>query len=157
VALALAERGVRVSLARLSPTVHGPDDHGFMSLVVAAARAAGASGYPGDGTQRWSAVHRLDAAVLYRLALEKAPAGSVLHGAGEEGVPLRDVAEVVGKQLDLPVGPVTDEEAAARFGFLARLLALDIPASSAATQELLGWRPTHPGLLDDLAAGLYTA
>jgi nucleoside-diphosphate-sugar epimerase len=155
-ALGFAEQGVRSSVVRLAPTVHGEGDSGFVATLAGIARSTGVSGYVGDGANRWPAVHRLDAARLYRLALEQAPAGSVLHGAGEEGIPVREIAEVIGRTLDLPVVPVAPEQADEHFGWLGRFLAADIPASSALTQELLGWRPTGPGLIADLEAGHYT-
>lgn len=153
--LDLAARGVRSSVVRLAPTCHGDGDNGFMAAIVAAARAHGVSGYLGDGTQRWPAAHRLDAARLFRLALEKAPAGAVLHGTAEEGVRLADVAEAIGRGLDVPVAAIPDDAAAEHFGWLAGLLALDLPASGAATRARLGWRPTGPTLLDDLAQEHY--
>lgn len=153
--VALASRGVRSSVVRLSPTCHGEGDNGFMATLVAVARAKGVSGYVGDGTNRWPAVHRLDAARLFRLAVEKAPAGSVLHGAAEEGVALRDVAEVIGRHLGVPVTSVAPEAAAEHFGWLGGVVGLDCPASSTLTRELLDWRPTHPGLVDDLDKGHY--
>jgi len=155
-ALGFAEQGVRSSVVRLAPTVHGEGDSGFIATLAGIARDKGVSGYIGDGANRWPAVHRLDAARLFRLALEQAPADSVLHGAGEEGIPVREIAEVLGRKLDLPVVAVAPEQADEHFGWLGRFLAADIPASSTLTQELLGWRPTGPGLLDDLEAGHYT-
>ncbi|MET9256542.1 SDR family oxidoreductase [Streptomyces sp. NPDC003717] len=153
--LALASRGVRSSVVRLSPTCHGDGDNGFMAALVATARARGASGYLGDGTQQWPAVHRLDAARLFRLAVERAPAGSVLHGAAEDGVPLRDVAEVIGRHLDVPVVSVAPEDAADHFTWLSTFLALDARMSHTVTGELLDWRPTRAGLLEDLDKGHY--
>jgi len=153
--LALASRGVRSSVVRLSPTCHGEGDNGFMATLVAVARAKGVSGYVGDGANRWPAVHRLDAARLFRLAVEKAPAAAVLHGAAEEGVAIRDVAEVIGRQLDVPVTSVAPEAAAEHFGWLGGVLGLDGPASSVLTRELLDWQPTHLGLLEDLDKGPY--
>ena len=153
--LGLADRGVRSSVLRLPPTVHGDGDNGFMAAIVGIARARGLSGYPGDGTQRWPAVHRSDAARLFRLALEGAPAGSVLHAVADEGVPIRAVAEVIGRHLDVPVAPVAPEDAAGHFTWLAGSLGLDSPASAALTRELLDWRPTGPGLLEDLDQGHY--
>ncbi|MEU5087632.1 SDR family oxidoreductase [Streptomyces sp. NPDC021356] len=153
--LALASRGVRSSVVRLSPTCHGEGDNGFMAALTAIARAKGVSGYVGDGANRWPAVHRLDAARLFRLAVEKAPAGSVLHGAAEEGVPIRDIAEVVGRHLDIPVVPVPAEDASEHFTWLGDILSMDIPASSALTRELLGWEPVEPDLLADLDKGHY--
>ncbi|MCC4316208.1 MULTISPECIES: SDR family oxidoreductase [Streptomyces] len=154
-ARALASRGVRSSVVRLSPTCHGEGDNGFMAHLVATARAKGVSGYLGDGDQRWPAVHRLDAARLFRLAVEKAPAGAVLHGVAEEGIALRDIAEVIGRHLDVPTASVAPEAAAEHFTWLSDFVALDSPASNALTRELLDWRPTHPGLLEDLDKGHY--
>ncbi|MEV6445411.1 SDR family oxidoreductase [Amycolatopsis sp. NPDC051716] len=150
--LATAERGIRPSLVRLPRSVHGEGDaHGLIARLVALGREKGIAAYVGDGTQRWPAVHVLDAAHLFRLALEQAPAGAVLHAVGDEGVRIRDVAEVVGRRLGLPVKSVTAEE----LGFLGGILAFDQPASANTTRELLGWRPTRPGLLDDLEQGYY--
>ncbi|CAI9419458.1 SDR family oxidoreductase [Nocardioides sp. T2.26MG-1] len=151
VALSFADRGVRSSVVRLTPTVHDAGDQGFIPMVVGIARDKGVSAYVGDGSQRWPAVHRGDAARLFRLALESAPAGAVLHAVGEEGVALRDVAEVIGEHLGLPVTSIPVEQATEHFGFLGTFLAQDMPASSARTRELLGWEPTGPGLLADLA------
>ncbi|MGW4565994.1 SDR family oxidoreductase [Streptomyces sp. NPDC004561] len=153
--LEVASRGVRSSVVRLSPTCHGDGDHGFMATLIDVARAKGVSGYVGDGTNRWPAVHRLDAARLFRLAVEKAPAGSVLHGVAEEGVAIRDVAEVIGRHLDVPVASVAVEAAAEHFGWLGAFIGMDVPASHALTRELVGWEPTRPGLLADLDAGHY--
>ncbi|MCL8010173.1 SDR family oxidoreductase [Streptomyces sp. AS02] len=156
-ALALAARGVRSAVVRLAPTCHGEGDNGFMASLVAIARAKGVSGYLRDGANRWPALHRLDAARLFRLAVDKAPAGSVLHGAAEEGVAIRDIAEVIGRHLGVPVTSVAPEAAAGHFSWLGGLLGLDTPASSALTRELLGWHPSHPGLLEDLDKGHYFA
>ncbi|MFF3906633.1 SDR family oxidoreductase [Streptomyces sp. NPDC001848] len=153
--LALASRGVRSSVVRLSPTCHGEGDHGFMATLVAIARAKQVSGYIGEGANRWPAVHRLDAARLFRLAVEKAPAGSVLHGVAEEGVAIRDIAEVIGRHLDVPVVSVAPEAAAEHFAWLGAFLGLDAPASNTLTRELLGWEPTQPDLLTDLDKGHY--
>jgi nucleoside-diphosphate-sugar epimerase len=153
--LSLASRDVRSSVLRLPPTVHGEGDHGFMAALVGIARDKGVSGYIGDGASRWPAVHRFDAAHLFCLALEQAPAGSALHAIADEGVPIRAIAEVIGRHLDLPVAAVAPEDAAGHFGWLAPLLALDAPASSALTRELLGWQPVQPGLIDDLDKGHY--
>jgi nucleoside-diphosphate-sugar epimerase len=153
--LSLAERGVRSSVLRLPPTVHGDGDHGFMATLVGIARDKGVSGYIGDGANRWPAVHRSDAAQLFRLAVESVPAGSVLHAVADEGVPIRDIAEVIGRHLDLPVVSVAAEDADAHFSWLGRFLGLDSPASSALTRELTGWLPTGPGLVDDLDKGHY--
>jgi len=153
--LSLAAQAVRSSVVRLSPTVHGAGDHGFMATLVGIAREKGASGYIGDGSNRWPAVHRLDAAHLFRLALEQAPAGSVLHGVADEGVPIRAIAEVIGRRLEIPVVAIAPEDAGEHFGWLAGFLAIDSPASSELTQERFGWRPVHPGLIADLEAGFY--
>jgi nucleoside-diphosphate-sugar epimerase len=153
--LALASRGVRSAVVRLPPTVHGDGDNGFMATIVGIARAKAVSGYIGDGSNRWPAVHRLDAAHLFRLALEKAPAGSALHAVADEGVPIRDIAEVIGRHLDIPVAAVSPGDAGEHFSWLAGFLGTDSPASSELTRELLGWHPTHPGLIDDLEKGHY--
>lgn len=154
-ALALADRGVRSMSVRFAPTVHGLGDHGFLSAVVAADRAAGTAAFIGDGVNRWPAVHRSDAARLVRLGIEGAPAGSVLHAVGEQGVALRDVAEAIGRGLDLPVISITPEQAESQFGFLAGFLAMDMPVSSTLTRDLLSWQPTGPGLVQDLNRGHY--
>ncbi|WP_129838153.1 SDR family oxidoreductase [Streptomyces sp. RFCAC02] len=156
-ALDLAGRGVRSSVVRLSPTCHGEGDQGFMAALVATARDRGVSGYPGDGANRWPAVHRLDAARLFRLAVEKAPAGSVLHGVAEEGIALRDIAGTIGRHLGVPVTSVAPEEVAGHFGWLGAFAGIDAPASSALTRDLLGWEPTRPGLIADLDEGHYFA
>jgi nucleoside-diphosphate-sugar epimerase len=153
--LALAPLGVRSSVLRLPPTVHGDGDHGFMATLVAIARDRGVSGYIGDGGNRWPAVHRLDAAHLYRLAVEGAPAGSTLHAVADEGIPVREIAETIGHQLNLPVAAVSPGDAAEHFSWLAGFLGIDGPASSAYTRELLGWEPTEPRLIDDLEQGHY--
>jgi nucleoside-diphosphate-sugar epimerase len=153
--LSLAARGVRSSVMRLPPTNHGDGDNGFMATLVAIARDQGASGYVGDGSNRWPAVHRLDSAHLFRLAVEHAPAGSTLHAVADEGVPIRDVAEVIGRHLDVPLVSVPAEQAAGHFTWLGGFIGLDAPASSALTRELLGWQPTQPGLIEDLDKGHY--
>jgi nucleoside-diphosphate-sugar epimerase len=153
--LGLAARGVRSSVVRLPPTVHGDGDNGFMAAIVGTARGKGVSGYIGDGASRWPAVHRSDAAPAFRLALEIAPAGSVLHVVGEEGVPIRAVAEVIGRHLGVPVVSISPGGAGEHFTWLAGFLGMDSPASSTLTRELLGWQPTHPGLIDDLEKGHY--
>jgi nucleoside-diphosphate-sugar epimerase len=155
--LAFADQGVRSSVVRLAPTVHGPGDHGFVPALIAAARRTGVSAYIGDGANRWPAIHRSDAAVLFRLALEKAPAGTVLHGVGESAVTIRSIAEQVARTLDVPTASLTVEQASEhlRNPFLARFFSLDVPVSSEHTQALLGWVPTHPTLLEDLETGDY--
>ena len=155
--LSYASRGIRSSIVRLAPTVHGQGDNGFMAIIVGIARDKGVSAYIGDGSNRWPAVHRLDAARLFRLALERAPAGSTLHAVGDEGVTIRDIAQRIGRHLEIPVTGITPDDASQHFGFLAHFLATDSPASSTLTQELLGWQPTHPSLIDDLDAGHYFA
>jgi len=155
VALGYAERGVRSVSLRFAPTVHGTGDHGFISRIVAVAREKGTSGYVGDGSNRWPAVHRLDAAAMIVLALQEAPAGAVVHGVGEQGVPARQIAEVIGRHLNIPTTSVAPGDVASHFGWIGAFFGLDIPASSALTQEMLGWTPAHPGLLEDLAAGYY--
>jgi nucleoside-diphosphate-sugar epimerase len=156
-ALAMAARDVRVSLVRLPPSVHGEGDHGFVPALIGIARQKGASAYVGDGLNRWPAVHRLDAAHLYRLVLEKGSAGARYHGIGDEGVPTREIAEVIGQHLNLPVVSRSREEAADHFGWIAPFFGMDCPASSAQTQERLGWHPTGPGLIADLEQAHYFA
>jgi nucleoside-diphosphate-sugar epimerase len=153
--LSLASRGVRSSVVRLSPTNHGDGDDGFMATLVSISRDKGVSGYIGDGANRWPAVHRLDSANLFRLALEGAPAGSTLHGVAEEGIAIRDIAEAIGRRLNLPVKSVSPEDAGEHFTWLATFLALDSPASSEVTRELLSWRPVNVGLIQDLNEGHY--
>jgi hypothetical protein len=135
--------------------VHGSGDDGFVPFLIEIARTNGVSGYIDDGTTRWPAVHRLDAARLFRLALEKAPAGTVLHAVADEGVQTREIAEVIGRRLDLPVVPIDRKAAAGHFGWLAAFFGLDVPASSALTREQTGWNPTQPRLIADLAEGQY--
>ena len=154
-AVPFASRGVRPAVVRFPPTVHGRGDHGFIARLIDIARDKGVSGYPGDGSNRWPAVHRLDAAHLFRLAVESAPAGARLHGVGEEGIPVREIANVIGRGLRLPVASIPREEVAGHFGFLGAFFSLDCPASSALTQQLLGWHPAQPGLIVDLEQGHY--
>jgi nucleoside-diphosphate-sugar epimerase len=152
-ALAAAGRGIRAALVMLPRSVHGQGErHGFIPQLIAAARAKGVSGYLGDGTSRWPAVHVNDAARLYRLAVEQAPAGAVLNAVGEEGVPVREIAEAIGRHLNLPAKSLPADEYG---GMLVPLLSTDMPASSTITQQLLGWKPTHPGLIEDIEQGHY--
>ncbi|TVT60948.1 SDR family oxidoreductase, partial [Amycolatopsis rhizosphaerae] len=154
--VALAERGIRSSVVRLAPTVHSTLDHnGFIPTLISLARSKGVSAYVGDGANRWPAVHTLDAARLYRLALESAPAGSRLHAVDDEGITFRQIAEGIGRGLNLPVVSIPPTEAEAHFGFLSGHATADNPSSSTLTQNLLGWKPLQPGLLDDLAQGHY--
>lgn len=146
---ALARRGVRVSTVRL-PQVHDTQKQGLVSYLIAAAREKGVSAYAGEGRNRWAAVHVGDAARLYRLALEKREAGARYHAVGEEGVPLREIAEAIGRGMNLPVQSIAPDEAAAHFGFLGAFVARDLTGSSALTQRRMGWTPTGPGLLADL-------
>jgi nucleoside-diphosphate-sugar epimerase len=154
-ALALAARGVRASVLRLPPSVHGNGDHGFVPRLISIAREKGVSAFIGDGLNRWPAVHRFDAAHLYRLVLEKGSAGATYHGVADEGVPTREIAEAIARGLNLPVVGKSSEEAADQFGWIARFFGIDAPASSALTQERLGWRPTQVGLIADLNADHY--
>ncbi|BBI33481.1 SDR family oxidoreductase [Cohnella abietis] len=155
-ALSLASKGVRVSVLRLPPSVHGDGDRGgFVPALINVARRTGASAYVAEGSNRWSAVHRLDAARLFQLALEAAPAGSNLHAIGEEGVSIHEIAEVIGRRLDLPVISKLNEAAPDHFGWLAHFASQNIQASSKLTQELLGWKPEHANLLRDLAGDYY--
>ena len=154
-ALSLRGTGVRSSVLRYPPTVHGEGDHGFIATFVGIARQRGVSGYVGDGSNRWPAVHRSDAARLTRLAVESAPAGSVLHAVGDEGVPFRDIAGAIGRHLDLPTASVTPAGAVEHFAHLGHFAGVDTPASAAITRELLAWEPTGPSLLEDLEQDHY--
>ncbi len=155
VGLALASGGVRASVVRLPPSVHGDGDHGFVPHLFAIAREKGVSAYVGDGLNHWPAVHRLDAARLYRLALEKGTAGARYHGVTDEGVVFRDIARVIGRHLNVPVVSKSTEEAADHFGWMSHFAGIDCPASSAETQRELGWRPTHPALIADIGRRTY--
>lgn len=154
-ALAAAALGVRAMIVRLPPSVHGDGDHGFVPMLIARARELRRAAIVGDGTNRWPAVHRLDAARLFRLALEQGTAAARFHGVADEGIPLRAIAERIGDRLGVPVVSTTAEEAAATLGFIGHVLALDGPTSSALTQARVGWRPTQPGLLAELEHGRY--
>jgi nucleoside-diphosphate-sugar epimerase len=148
--LSFASKRVRASVIRLPPTVHGQGDKAFMRNVINAAKKQGVSAYIGDGTNRWPAVHRLDAANLLRLALEKGSAGARYHGVSEQGIPLKNVAEMIGQRLNLPVVSKSGKEASKHFGWLSMLLSIDNPASGHWTQKTLGWQPENLGLLADL-------
>ena len=156
-ALGLADRGVRAGVVRFAPTVHGRGDHGFIAYLVGVAREKGVSAYIEDGANRWPAVHRLDAAGLVRLTVESAPARSVVHAVAEEGIPTREIAEAIGRGLDVPVTSIPRAEAEAHFAWMGGFFGADAPASSALTRESFGWEPTHPGLIADLDAGHYFA
>lgn len=154
-ALSYVDRGVRTVIVRFAPSVHGAGDWGFVKFVADAARRRGASGYIGDGSTRWSAVHRSDAARLIRLGLEQAPAGTRMHAVAEESVSTREIADALGRALGLPVVSVDPGAAGEHFGFIAGFFQLDMYASSARTRELLGWTPAGPTLVEDILAGAY--
>jgi nucleoside-diphosphate-sugar epimerase len=154
---AVAALGVRAAAIRLSPSVHGDDDkHGFIPILINTAREKGVSAYIGEGLNRWNAVHRLDAALLYRLALENAMPGARFHGSTEEGITIKAIAEAIGKQLNIPVASISPEAAAEHFGWFSHMAAIDCPSSSKWTQEHLNWHPTHSTLLADIENGIYT-
>jgi nucleoside-diphosphate-sugar epimerase len=154
-ALEFADRGVRTVSLRFAPTVHGAGDYGFIAIIAAVAREKGVSGYPGDGTNRWAAVHRSDAARMIALGLAKAPAGTRLHAVAEEGIRTRDIAEAIGRSLGLPVASIAPDNVQAHFGWIGTFFGMDLTATSTATRELLGWTPTGPTLIEDLDAGAY--
>ncbi|MET0403029.1 MAG: SDR family oxidoreductase [Cystobacter sp.] len=151
----MAARGVNVSVVRLPPSVHGDGDHGFVPILIDFARKKGASAYIGEGGNRWSAVHRHDAAHLYRLVLEKEAPGARYHAVAEDGIPFREIASVIGHRLNVPVVSTARSEAAQHFTWFAHFAALDVPASSVRTRTLLGWQPRQQGLLSDLEKGRY--
>jgi len=154
-ALEYVGRGVRAVSARFAPTVHGVRDHGFIAYIVGVAREKGVSAYVGDGTHRWAAVHRPDAARLVRIGLEQAPAGTRLHAVAEEGVPTKVIAEAIGRGLGLPVTSVGPEDAIGHFGFIGAFFAMDLSSSSERTRARFGWEPTGPTLVEDIEAGAY--
>lgn len=154
-ALSLRGIGVRPAVVRYAPTVHGEGDHGFVATLVGLAREHGVAGYVGDGANRWPAVHRSDAARITRLAVESAPAGSVLHAIAEEGIPFRRIAETIGRQLGVEAVSIAPEHAADHFGYLGHVVGADNPSSSAISRELVGWEPAGPGLIEDLEQGHY--
>ena len=154
-ALSYADHGVRPVALRFAPTVHGKGDHGFTAILTKIANERGAAGYIDDGSTRWAAVHRSDAARMVRLALDKAPAGARMHAVAEQGLRSRDIAAAIGDYLGLPTVPVARGDAEAHFGWIGALFAMDLTALSARTQELLGWTPSGPTLFEDIAAGAY--
>jgi len=153
----VADRGVRISVVRLAPSVHGDGDHGFVPILIGIARQKRLSAYIGEGRNRWPAVHRLDAARLFRLAVEKAADPTCYHGVAEAGIEFREIAEVIGRRLSIPVASVSETDKTPHFGWFTHFAGLDIPASSAQTQRVLGWRPTHAGLLADIDRPIYFA
>ncbi|MCW2526196.1 MAG: oxidoreductase [Pseudonocardiales bacterium] len=155
-AFGFIDQKVKSISLRFSPTVHGRRDNGFIAYLAAIARDKGISGYPGDGANRWAAVHRSDAARMVTLGLEKAPAGACLHAVGEQGVPTKAIAEAIGRAFDLPVASIDAAEVADHFGWIGGFFAMDLPATSNATQTLLGWTPAGPTLVHDIDTGAYS-
>jgi len=151
------EKDVHTISLRFSPTTHGVGDHGFIAAITGIARATGVAGYPGEGTNRWAAVHRSDAARMVPLGLEKAPAGARLHAVAEEGIPTHDIAAAIGRSLDLPVASIAPDDVATHFGWIGGFFAMEMSATSAATRALLGWTPAGPTLIEDIDAGAYRA
>ena len=156
-AFEFVDHGVRTISLRFAPTVHGTGDHGFIAAIAAVAREKGVSGYPGDGINRWAAVHRSDAGRLVALGLDKAAAGARLHAVAEEGIPTREIAEAIGRAFDLPVTSIAPDDVQRHFGWIGNFFAMDLAATSTVTRELLGWTPTGPTLIEDLDAGAYSA
>ena len=156
-ALEFVGRGVHAVSLRFAPTVHGTGDHGFIAIIAAVARGKGVSGYPGDGTSRWAAVHRSDAARLVALGLAKAPAGACLHAVAEDGIPTRDIAEAIGRAFGLPVASIAPDDVQGHFGWIGTFFGMDRAATSTLTRELLGWAPEGPTLIEDIDAGAYPA
>jgi nucleoside-diphosphate-sugar epimerase len=155
VAAEVAKRGVRVSIVRLAPSVHSKDDKGFVPMVIGMAQEHGVSAYIGEGNNRWPGVHRRDAARLYRLALERGADYAVYHAVAEEGVPFREIAEIIGRQLSIPVTSISGDDIGKHFGWFAHFSQIDAPTSSAKTRATLGWNPTEPGLLADLESAYF--
>jgi nucleoside-diphosphate-sugar epimerase len=156
-ALEFVDHGAHTVSLRFAPTVHGAGDHGFIAVIAAVARDKGVSGYPGEGTNQWAAVHRSDAARLVTLGLEKAPAGARLHAVAEDGIPTRAIAEAIGRALSLPVTSISPDDVQGHFGWIGTFFAMDLAATSTMTRELLGWAPAGPTLIEDLDAGAYSA
>lgn len=149
-ALSLAERGVNASVVRLAPSVHDKNDKGFVPFIISLAAKNKLSAYPGDGTNQWPAIHRLDAAKLFRLALEKGNKGALYNGAGETGIEVKEIAALIGEKLNLPIGSLPEDEVGKHFEWMGNFIRFDNPTSTQQTQEALGWKPKHIGLLEDM-------